>query len=449
MTRIPERNQWFVALLLLVPMIAPAASENFKFGVDAGIGETDNVTLVESNKVSQTLAIADVDFSFKNKGSRLEEDAVGNLTYIDFLQHAYGNELLGRLNGLVRYALIPQRLTWTLEDNWSQTQLSPFEPLVPTNRQNVNYLTTGPEWYERFGGTGFMDVNARYSRASYAVSPIDSNRLLGTLQLGRYMSAVSSISLNGSVERVLFKNTGINTDYDLVSSFVRYELHGARTDVSLNAGVDRVSFGARSTSGFMTQLELTRKLSPFSEATLTAGRQLTDTSAAFNALQNGMATQPLNGVSTVGNTLNSAAAPFSSGVYTSSYLAALWQYNRDRSSLVISARREKDSYVNQPQFNGDINRFSVSLERKLTQVLSAQIFGNISQLHYDHDQFNLASTGTYSHRDGLYGLALTLREGRSLEFRFRYDHVARDVGAGAGARYGENRVLLTVGYRPQ
>src|ERR1035438_3646049 len=119
--RIPMIGKRFlIACLLSASFASVACADGFNYGIDAGIGESDNVSLVQTNKVSQTIGIADLDFTSKETGSRLSDDIVGSFTYLDFLQHAYSNEFLGHFDGLVRYALVPERLTWTLQDNWGQ-----------------------------------------------------------------------------------------------------------------------------------------------------------------------------------------------------------------------------------------------------------------------------------------------------------------------------------------
>ncbi len=444
MKRPPRIKRRITAIAAFMAGATAAHADGFNYGIDAGIGETDNVTLVESNKVSQTMAVADLDFASKEKGSRLDEDITGNFTYLDFLQHAYGSEILGRLNGDVRYALVPESLTWTLQDNWGQTQVNPFGPLVPNNQENVNYLATGPDWHARLGSTAYLDVSARYARADYTVTPINSNRYSGTIQFGHDLSALSSVSINGSVERALYDDTVINTNYDLTSVFGRYELHGARTDLSVNLGVNKVTAGGESNSGFSAQLQLTRKLSQAAKLTITAGRELTDAASGFNTLQNGN----LGNIVNVNSSVNNAPAPVTSSIYTSNYLLAVWQYERNRTTLGFNGRVEKDVYVNQPQYDGSRDQLGIDIERKLTHALSAQVFANVYQTRYDHDQF-LANSAGYTDRDGLYGLTLTLREGRGLEIKLRFEHMSRDISSGVENGYQENRIFLTMGYRPQ
>jgi hypothetical protein len=191
-------------------------------------------------------------------------------------------------------------------------------------------------------------------------------------------------------------------------------------------------------------LELARKLSDAAKITITAGRELTDASAGFNSLQSGNATNALN----INSVVSSAPAAVTSSIFLREYVAAAWSYERHRTTFGLSARWEKDAYLDQPQYDGTRNRFDINIERRLTHALSMQLFGNIYQNRYDHDLFIATDTG-YTDRDGLYGLSFVLREGKGLEIRLRYDHMSREISDGSGTGYGENRVFLTVGYRPQ
>ena len=57
------------------------------------------------------------------------------------------------------------------------------------------------------------------------------------------------------------------------------------------------------------------------------------------------------------------------------YIVAAWSYERRRTTFGLSARWEKDDYLNQSEFNGTRNRLDVNVERQLTHALSAQVFG--------------------------------------------------------------------------
>ena len=404
-------------------------AESLTYGADVGIGESDNVTLVETNKVRQTIAVTDLDFDLKDQTRRFDVDAKGDFSYLDYLQNAYSNQLLSRFDGSARVALIPERVTWVLTDNFGQSQIDPFAAVVPTNLQNVNYVATGPDAAFRFGPTVFLDLTARYAKTTYQTDPFDSNAVLGSAALGLALSPQSSISLNGSFKRMLFNNTEVNTDFNRSSAYVRYEIQGARTDLTANLGVTKVDQGSQSFTGPDAKLQLSRQLSSVSKLTFTIGRDITDASTAFANLQSGA----IGGIVT-------APASLSLSNYTVTYGSVAWEYARNRTTFAVSGTWEKDSYDGQPL--QDLTRDSAEfrVERKLSSVLTAQLLGRVFRNEYTNTDF--------SETDGLVGAGLMFREGRGLEIKVRYDHTSRVV-SGVGSGYSENRVFLTIGYRPR
>jgi hypothetical protein len=405
-----------------------ARVESLAYGIDVGIAQSDNVTLVETDKISQTIAIADVDFDFKEQSRRFDIDAKGDFSYLNYLQNAYGNQLLGRFDGNAAVALIPEHLNWVLKDSFGQSQIDPFAPVVPTNLENINYLTTGPDMAFRFGPTVFLDVSARYARITYQTQPYDRNEMLGSVALGRVLSPQSSISINGSFERALFDDTEVNTDFDRSSIYLHYEVQGARTNLTANLGVSRVDQGPQPFTGPSAKLQLSRLLSSVSKLTFTVGHDISDASTAFATLQTGA----IGGIITGPGTL-------SQNNYTATYGSVRWDYARNRTTFAVSGTWEKDSYDGLPL--QDLTRGSAEfrVERNLSRGLTAELLGRVYRTDYINTEF--------SETDGLAGAALTFHEGRALEFKLRYEHSSRVVTVGSG--YHENRAFFYVGYRPR
>jgi hypothetical protein len=423
------------------PSSQGSRAESFVYGADVGIGETDNVTLVQTDKISQTIAIADLDFDLKDQSRRFDVDAKGNFSDLDYLQNAYRNQLIGRFDGRADVALIPERVIWVLTESFGQSQIDPFLAVVPTNLENTNYVATGPDASFRLGSTVFLDLSARYAKTTYQTDPFDSNTVLGNAALGRALSAQSSISINGSFERVLFDNTEVNTNFDRSSAYAHYEIQGARTDLTANLGATRVDQGLESFTGPSAKLRLARKLSSVSTLTLTVGRDITDASTAFANLQSGA----IGGIVT-------APAAVSLNNYVVTYGSVDWEYARNRTTIGVSGTWEKDAYDSQPLLDLTRGTAEFRVERKLSRVLTAQLLGRLYRNDYANTDF--------SETDGLVGAALIFREGRGLEIKLRYDHSSRAVsgvgvlpGVGvvpdSSTGYGENRVFITIGYRPR
>lgn len=454
----------FASFLTLMSAVhADNRTDVFNYGIDLGVGESDNVTLVPTDRVSQTIATADADFSLSQQSRLFDDQIKGQFSYFDYLQHAFGSQLVGRFDGLADFAIVPERLTWAMQDNFGDALLSPFAAQTPANLEAINSLSTGPELNLRFGGASFAKLNARYTRMQYETSPFSGNRVLGSLEVGRLLSARSTVSINVNSERVMFENTIVNTDFDRSSAYAGYELHGARTDLTAKLGATRVDEGGFETSGMLAKLELTRKISPASSMSVSAGQDLTDTSASFANLQGGAI-----------SAINTAQAAVTSSPYTMTFAQIGWHYARYRTTIAVSARWEKDSYGNEsPVEVAGINPLTdmsqpgasfaanpatldftrggaeISADERITRVLSLQLLGSLYRSDYPHADFTAADSST-RYEDGRIGVGLLFFAGRALEFHLRFDHIERSVsGVGSGTGYRDNTVFLTVGYRPR
>jgi len=409
------------------------------YGVDAGVGESDNVTLASRDKISQTVATTDADFVVKEQSRLLEAHATGDFSYLDYLQNAYGSQLIGRFDGQGTMAVVPGRLNWVVQENYGQAAINPYVAVTPTNMENINYFATGPDLFLRLGGINFIDLSARYARAQYQTSPYDSNRGFGSLAVGRYISAGASVSLNADFERVMFENTLVNDDFDRIRAFGGYELHGARTDFDVDLGASRISQEGPSITGPLAKVQLSRQLSAAAKLTLTAGRELTDAASSFSTLR--FATTGLSGI------IGTAPAALTSSNYTSDFASLGWQYLLNRTTIGLSARWEKDTYSSQPQLDVSHPGADFTLQRQLTRGFSAQLVGRWYRSDYPNA---IITSSTYSSKydDWLAGGALTWHHGHGLEINLRYNHSSRVAVLGGGG-YSENRVFLTVGYRPR
>ncbi len=408
----------------------------FNYGVDAGVTETDNVTLVENNKVSQTIALVDADFALKQQTRLFEADAKGDFSYLDYLQSAYGAQLLGRFDGSLRAALIPQKLTWFVQDDFGQSALDPFQPVTPTNLENVNYFSTGPDLTLNLGRTGFFDLSARYARVQYQTSPLNSNRAQGSIAVGDQLSAASSVSLNADTERVLFADTALSQDFDRTNAFLRYALQGARMALSVDLGGTRVENSHDSTTGGLARVTVSRKLSPSATVTFMAGHLLTDVGSAFSSLQGGA-------IGTVGT----APAPQSASTYTDNYVSGEWEYVRGRTTVGLSGRYERDTYSGDEVLDNNRGGGEFRVTRQLSRAFDAQLLGRLYKTDYTHESV-VTVIGSPNYYDQLIAASLAWHLGRGLEVRLRAEHDAR-VTTGNDTGYKDNRVTLTVGYRPR
>jgi hypothetical protein len=281
---------------------------------------------------------------------------------------------------------------------------------------------------------------------------------------GLQLSARSSVSLNAAFERVSFENTVVNGDFDRSSAYARYEIQGARTGLSVELGATKITQDASSgrsivaldpngvpillpvtipqsaysKTGPLARVALTRKLSTAATLTLSGGRDFTDGGSSFSGIQGGA----IGVVGTVPALLTSSS-------YTSNFASVGWEYRRNRTTIAVSGHWEKDVYTSQPQF--DLTRGGVEflVGRKLTRALALQVVGRYGKNDYVNATPATLQGGSPKFDDTLIGAALVWRHGRALEVKLRGEHSSRTNTTLVQNGFQENRVFLTVGYRPK
>lgn len=405
------------------------------FGVAAGVGETDNVRLASEHRESQTLAAANLDFTLSRSGTLLDVSALGNFSYIDYLQHAYRREFLGRLDGLAILKLWAYHLHWIVRDDYGESQLDVFAAVTPANLQRVNVVTTGPDLTLRPTEASFLELEGLYQRITYQTSPFDGDSLTGSLAVGRRVSPLSKLSLDAQVQRLHFDNTMVNTNFDRRELYGEYSIIGARTAIDAQLGATQADDTGPWKTSPLARLSLSRKVSPSSTVTLGGGREYTDAGGAFSDLTAGAA-----GGIAIGAVAQTTAN------YVRNYGSLGWTFSRLRTTFALTGQWERDIYdkASAVLYNATRTDAEFSLGRNLTRHLTGDVIGSWASTRYAHQGF--------TDRYGTVGAALTWHPGRWLEVYARYDHTFRRPGGAqaaiSGGGYDEDRIFVMLGYRP-
>jgi hypothetical protein len=429
--RLPPSTPIALALLCAAPAGAQEAapggeSKRMEISFSAGAGSTDNVMRTESGEQSETILSAGMQIDIDEETRRLDTTVVGNLDYLHYVDDTFDDEMVGRLDANLRLALAPGRFFWDFGDNYGQAQVDPFAPVTPENREDVNYFSTGPHLGFKLGSSGFAEFAARYSDVAYEISPFDSQRIFVAAGAGRELASGSKLSLHADWLQTDFDQELTNTDYELGSAYVRYEVKGARTEFAANAGA--IAFdGANEDTGPLLQISLTRQMSSASTLVLGAGHEFTDAATAFRDRPS-----LLQGVSSTG------AATISSDVFTRNYVNLDWNYDRHRSGVVAAVRYSDDEYETRPELDVARTEFYLAFERQMTPAFTGRLFGAYSVSDYKNANFeDEVST---------LGLSMGYLMGRHLSLTLDLNHEQRKVDGG-GTGYDETRGFLRLNYR--
>jgi hypothetical protein len=426
------RGAGFAALAISLTM-APAAQAELEYGVEVGVGHSDNVYRRSVDVVESTIATAGLNVDWQETRRRFDADVVADLTYNHYLEGGIDNNLLGNANGLLSFGIIPDRLTWTLEDTFGQTQQDPLLPATPESLEFLNVLSTGPNVTFRLGSAALLQLNGRYTLTEYEDSPFDSTRTGGGLAVIRELSAHSQVSLNANHQDTDYKDPG-NLDFTMRSIYARYALEASRTEISSELGyswVKRDLPGSEELSEPLIRIEIRRNVSASSFLNLRLASQLSDAAEAARgaAAIIDVGGEPGVGVATASTFENKAAT-------------LAWELERPRTALNVSVNWEKDEYSDDSDLDRERMMYGASVTRHLTNRL--RLRGGV---YMTSEEYALDGSESDETR---FLLGAAWQFGRSVGLDFTAERLDRESNiVSGGGDSVENRYFLTVYYRPE
>lgn len=165
-------------------------------------------------------------------------------------------------NGTGVWTIVPQLFHWTFEDSLRDARLDITRPDAPTNRAQVNSLSTGPDLTLRFGARDSSAIGARYGRFDNNSTHNSTDFLFGYARLLHRTSERSTASLNYEVLHAEFSGPGaVIPSRDRQDVFVRFETRPLPNTFTLDLGTSVVSGpGTETLDGPFFQLTAVRQL---------------------------------------------------------------------------------------------------------------------------------------------------------------------------------------------
>jgi hypothetical protein len=276
--RLPEA---VVALTMgMLPLAAPAMETTGS--VSAGVGVSDNLTRSTTKKY-QAIGTLGVQFGAKEKTRRLLLDVDTDLSYLDYPGSVYKGEVVGHLHGETVLAIVPERLNWMVKDVFGQTRRSLYDVITPSNRENVNYFSTGPRAIIGLGDVANLLIAGTYTRNDHELTQLNSQQYGADIGIERRLSASSTLGLHASHDRIEPDPSSGIEPYDRESAYLNYALMGANTTVNVNGGASRLLLNGATFTGPRIEVEVQRQLGSGTQVFFTGGRQFTDEGAQMGS----------------------------------------------------------------------------------------------------------------------------------------------------------------------
>lgn len=228
--------------LLLAPALAHAWVLDWALGT--GLEYSDNIRRVRDGEQSDFIVVPRAEFRLTEEGTRVQVEALGSAEYRHYLDGTFDDELRAELAARANFVVVPERLSWTVEDYLAQEPIDIFAADRPDNTQRVNVFVTGPTMRFRLAPATFLQAELRYIDTWAEESgQFNGRRYAAAARFMRETSATSRISLHAEAQRARFdEDTLFSPDFDRYDVYGRHEREGARLKLSGDIGYSVIEF---------------------------------------------------------------------------------------------------------------------------------------------------------------------------------------------------------------
>ncbi len=218
MTR-PIKNLSMIFLLML-PFNLSAAKVGYTAGV--AFASYDNVDLVPVPVSGETSIALNGGISVLEDNAEFYTNIAASIRSINYKNDIIPDENIGGLNANIIWRIMPGRFEWFLDDIFTQTAIDTQASNTPTNRQNINVFSTGPNYNIRINARNSISLEARAESFTYEEN-LDNNRAtLAARWQFRFNSALT-VAINDEAETTRFKDTIVNADFNRNDVFLSFD----------------------------------------------------------------------------------------------------------------------------------------------------------------------------------------------------------------------------------
>ncbi len=432
--RLLTGNLAMTALLALVasaPVFAQVGTTSPETNLDlqfrVGLNWTDNLGR-ETNGESETFGSAGATVEFIREAARLRAALAGEIDYLHYDSNRFDNEVIGRIDGLIGIALLPQRLDWMIENRFGQVRTDPFAAESPENREYLNVFETGPDLYLPLGVRTALEASGRFAdRRLQNSDELDSQIVSGEAGLFRQLSPTQRAGLSATARTVEYDGEDLPR-YKLYSAFFTYERQLATGEVGIDLGANRLGFTGRSSTGALVRARWIRELTARSMLSLSAGREFRDAGD-----QLGAAGLVGTGLGTTGD------AGLTADPYTSTYGSATYTLERDRTVFTLGGGASSERYEAANLLDRNTLFVDAGMRYSFSRTLEGEL--GFSVRREDFTRVDAATADEF-----IFNAGLARRVGREFDITFQYQYAQRD--ADVGFDFEENRIIISLVWVP-
>jgi hypothetical protein len=389
--------------MALALAIVPGAvwASQFDYSIYASVEHSDNITLNDSDPISQNIFSPGINFSYAQQGSVFQANVSGTLQYNDYLGHQFSDQTQTQLAAQANWTVLPKRLDFTVEDYAGVEPVDSLASNSPDNQQQTNVLSLGPTLHLQFGDVMRAQIELHYLN-SYAskVQDFNSSRGLAAFRLYRDLSPTDTLSLNLESERVRFNNSvadelvdGVN-DTITTPNYTRDEIYGryvstlAHVDIDTLLGWSKIYFDrAPSDSKPLVRATVGWQLTPHNSLSVSGAYEFSDAAQDMSvqpgqSIVNTLSQNPTDFIDNPGGGISTGDLVIDSEVYLERTLQVTYTYHTERLQLSVAPMYDKLTYLNGSTFDQSTRGGTASLDYHLRPRTTLTGFVNVQREIY-------------------------------------------------------------------
>ncbi len=421
---------WLGKSLLVIAILGGglqrAYAADTSFGLGYSLQRTDNIQLAPENKQEEWINIATVSYGLQEHSVLLEAGIRGSVAYHDYRHDTSSDESVAGLNASLQWKILPERFTWTVDDYFTQTAIRPLDPATPTNRQDTNVFSTGPDYTIKLSPVNSLQFGARYTDNTFETSDLDSTRNTGNVRWFHVLSPLTTLIFNYGTESVDYKNENLNPNFDRQDAFLQITRQHSRNSFLLEGGTTSIQRDrAEDVNGSRQRFSWMRQMTPTSTLNLSLSSELSDVTRETQVA----ATTGVSGIP--GNIV-------SNDVFRSKKADLSFTHRRGSGNDVVSLFRHEDDF--QASSSDEIRRGgNINVGYEFTAELTAELFAGSSKIE------NSSTTPSVEYKDTNAGLRLSNRLSSTVSLGFELNRQKR-ANENSLLTYTENRAMLSLSY---
>lgn len=365
-----------ITAALLAAISGNTHAARVDYAIDAGIENNDNVLMTANNPVEQQIWRTGIGFRATETNSTIQASVDGRVDYRAFQDNLYSDTVEGVLDGRLSWMMIPDRLSFTVDDILELEATDRFAADSPGNRQQVNILSVGPNLFFNIGGTMRGQLEARYIDTYAEVTPeFNSQRWGLALRAVKDLAPNSLLSFNAQIQDVDFDDDVVAQDYKRNDLYARYERTFPNVDVAIDLGYSQLVYRQMDNrTNPLVRGRLAWRASERSSLVLLASDQFTD--AANTAISDVGGTAIPDQVLIGGETLTAA-------VYEEQRVALGYTYDGPRMALIVDPYARRIIYDDMLHDDEDGHGVRIGFDYRLRPTMTLSSYVDFERIDYD------------------------------------------------------------------